>query len=605
MKIKLVFACLLLVMIFAISCSQVSNRRTNLTASEILGNPEYLAFSYGGYRQNTREIVPTIEELKDDMKILSVMGVKLLRTYNTKQYAHAANLLEAIRQLRAEDASFEMYVMLGTWIECDKAWTSEPNHSAGNTENNTAEIDAAVQLANDYSDIVKIIAVGNEAMVQWAVSYFVYPSIILKWVNHLQELKKAGGIPADVWVTSSDNFASWGGGAENYQTDDLVALIKAVDFVSLHTYPFHDSHYNPAFWGVPEEEEVLSDLNKIDAAMRRAKDYAISQYQGAADYITSLGIDKPIHIGETGWATMANSSYGANGSQAADEYKEKRYYQHMREWTNQAGMSCFYFEAFDEKWKDQSNEMGSENHFGLIKPNGQAKYALWEMVDNGVFDGLTRNGVSITKTYGGNKNALMNEILIPPLTSEMGVLEISTVNEKRKVGQSVTEGTYVVVSETLLPDESNNMTYPSAALKLNAWEGTCNIEMSHEGIIEIVIGTGNWWGCALEINGGIGEDMSNFKSGKLNIDIKGSTNSTFHIGFQTGLFSEGSQVNNQVTFGPGSSYTLTNDWKSFTIPISNLDKGADLTNVMSLLYLRGEANFDGGSIEIKNLSYTQ
>ncbi len=53
---------------------------------------------------------------------------------------------------------------------------------------------------------------------------------------------------------------------------------------------------------------------------------AISQYQSAFDYITSLGIDKPIHIGETGWATIASSSYGATGSKAADEYKENRVY---------------------------------------------------------------------------------------------------------------------------------------------------------------------------------------------------------------------------------------------------------------------------------------
>jgi exo-beta-1,3-glucanase (GH17 family) len=40
------------------------------------------------------------------------------------------------------------------------------------------------------------------------------------------------------------------------------------------------------------------------------------------------------------------------GSKATDEYKEGLYYQLLREWTNNAGISCFYFEAFDEQWKD-------------------------------------------------------------------------------------------------------------------------------------------------------------------------------------------------------------------------------------------------------------
>ena len=37
-------------------------------------------------------------------------------------------------------------------------------------EHNAGEIERAVALANKYPDIVKIIAVGNEAMVKWAAS---------------------------------------------------------------------------------------------------------------------------------------------------------------------------------------------------------------------------------------------------------------------------------------------------------------------------------------------------------------------------------------------------------------------------------------------------
>ena len=47
------------------------------------------------------------------------------------------------------------------------------------------------------------------------------PSIILKWVNHLQNLKKTGELPKDLWITSSDNFASWGGGSNEYHAEDL------------------------------------------------------------------------------------------------------------------------------------------------------------------------------------------------------------------------------------------------------------------------------------------------------------------------------------------------------------------------------------------------
>lgn len=385
------------------------------TAKDILGNPEYLAISYGGYRNVDHSIEPTVEELKEDMLLLNAMGIKILRTYKV-HLPHAANVLKAISELKKENPDFEMYVMLGAWIDCLNAWTDkEPNHDV-ESEANAPQIAEAVRLAKQYPDIVKVIAVGNEAMVHWAATYFVQPSVILKWVNHLQGLKKNGELPKDLWVTSSDNFASWGGGDDSYHNKDLETLIKSVDYLSVHTYPFHDTHYTPEYWKIAKVDS-LTTIQNIDAAMLRAKDYAISQYQSVKTYMNSLGVDKPIHIGETGWASFSDGFYGDEGSRATDEYKQGLYYRHMRDWTNSQGMSCFYFEAFDEKWKDANNPNGSENHFGLFKIDGKAKYPIWDLVDKDVFKGLTRGGNPITKTYNGDLEKLLNSILPPPTTN--------------------------------------------------------------------------------------------------------------------------------------------------------------------------------------------
>lgn len=388
-----------------------------VVAKDILGNPDYLAISYGGYRKNSRDIQPTVAQLKEDMKILSAMNIKILRTYNTK-LKHASNVLAAIRQLKQEDPDFEMYVMLGAWINCKNAFTANPDHDGEDEQANAAEIQRAVEMANQYPDIVKIIAVGNEAMVKWAASYYVQAGVILKWVHHLKDLRQSGQLPEDLWITSSDNFASWGGGGEEYHTEDLEQLIRAVDYVSLHTYPMHDTHYNPDFWGITDGEASWSKQKKIAAAMERARDYAISQYRQTAGYIKDLGVDKPIHIGETGWATASNGFYGPEGSKATDEYKSALYYRHMRDWTNEAGIACFYFEAFDEPWKDAQNPGGSENYFGLFTVDGQAKYALWDLVDQGVFGGLTRGGHSISKTYDGDEAALLEKVAAPPVKEQ-------------------------------------------------------------------------------------------------------------------------------------------------------------------------------------------
>jgi|TARA_B110000967_G_scaffold67110_1_gene69398 exo-beta-1,3-glucanase (GH17 family) len=393
-------------------------KQNEVTAKDILGNSNYLAISYGGYREKSRDFQPTIEALKEDMKILHAMNIRILRTYNVR-LAHTSNILKAIRELKNEDPNFEMYMMVGAWIDCKNAWTDQPLNHHEESENNASEIERAVALAQEFSDIVKVIAVGNEAMVKWAASYFVQPAVILKWVNHLQELKKKGDLSKDLWITSSDNFASWGGGDSQYHVEDLTKLIKAVDYLSVHTYPMHDTHYNPIFWGVFGDETELSSLKRIDIAMNRAKTYAVSQTDSVASYLKSLGIQKPIHIGETGWASASNGYYGSNGSKATDEYKESIFYNHIREWTNEANMSCFYFEAFDEPWKDAHNSGGSENHFGLFTVDGKAKYVLWDLVDKGVFDGLTRGGNPITKTYNGNKEALFLEVELPPVKKEI------------------------------------------------------------------------------------------------------------------------------------------------------------------------------------------
>ena len=416
----------LLLAIIAFSCKSNTKKeiKTNaekevksLSAKDILGNPDFLAMSYGGYRNVDHGVEPAIDELMEDMKLLAAMGVKIVRTYKV-HLPQATNLLKAISELKEEDSDFEMYVMLGAWIDCKNAWTAVPPDHEKESEANANQILVASYLANQYPDIVKIIAVGNEAMVKWAETYYVQPSVILNWVTHLQDLKKEGKLPEDLWITSSDDFSSWGGGGAEYHTEDLEKLYNAVDYVSMHTYPYHNTHYNPQFWGVPEEEEDLEDIEKIDAAMLRAKEFAMSQYDSVLGYMKSIGVDKPIHIGETGWATTSDGFYGASGSRATDEYKQAQYYKHMRDWTNAAGISCFYFEGFDEPWKDATNPEGSENHFGLINLKSQAKYPIWSLVDDGVFEGMTRNGKPITKTYDGDINALMQDVMVPLPASE-------------------------------------------------------------------------------------------------------------------------------------------------------------------------------------------
>ena len=194
-----------------------------------------------------------------------------------------------------------------------------------------------------------------------------------------------------------------------------------------------------------------------------------------------------------------------------------------------------------------------------------------------------------------------------PLLSELDILVLTDTNEGREAGQKVTEARYVVANRELVPNGANDMTFPSAPIKLIMWEGTCNLAMTHEGIIKVEVGSvaDGWWGCGLEVQADKGEDLTEFKSGKLNFEIKGNTNSSFNVGFQSGRFAAGNQINNFVTFGPDSDLKLKSEWKSHSLPVADLIKDGDLSDVTNVFYFHGEEGGDGKSIQLRNVSYSR
>ena len=385
-----------------LSCEKTSS---TVKASDLLGNDAYPAICYSGYRTDSRAVEPSIEEIKSDLTLLHELGYRIIRTYNV-HFEHTANILDAITELKQNDSDFDMFVMLGVWINCKGAFSDNIDHSQEDYEGNLKEARTAFNLVKQYPEIVKIIAVGNEAMVHWQTDYFVGPQVILSWVNYFQELKKTNQIPQDIWVTSSDNFASWGGGDTSYHNDYLVQLYHAVDYISMHTYPFHDTYYSQILWSKGYDNIA----NKVDHQMQDAVNYAINQYNAVKTYMLSLGIEKPIHIGETGWATVSSDFYGDLGTCAADEYKQQAYFIGINDWAKANDISVFFFEAFDEAWKDFNNPTGSENHFGLFTLQGQAKYAVWSQYNLDTLFLNSRQGKPLNKTYNGNVDSLKSNV---------------------------------------------------------------------------------------------------------------------------------------------------------------------------------------------------
>ena len=191
---------------------------------------------------------------------------------------------------------------------------------------------SAMRLANQYSNIVVAVSVGNEALVDWNDHMVPADSVI----RYVRQVKKSISQP----VTVADNYAWW---ARNGS-----ALAKELDFISVHTYPIWEG-------------------KDVDQAMA----YTVANLQAVRDALPG----SRIVITEAGWATVAKEF----GPRASEE-KQQRYYHELYAWTGKMNITTFWFEAFDEDWKGEPNDpLGAEKHWGLVTVDRGAKSTLHDL----------------------------------------------------------------------------------------------------------------------------------------------------------------------------------------------------------------------------------
>jgi exo-beta-1,3-glucanase (GH17 family) len=93
---------------------------------------------------------------------------------------------------------------------------------------------------------------------------------------------------------------------------------EIVDFISIHTYPV---------W----------EYKNIHEALRLHKENYLA--------VANMYPDIPVVITEAGWATNSNGR-GIDANNVSEN--QEIYYQDLVSWTDNDGILCFVFEAFDE-----------------------------------------------------------------------------------------------------------------------------------------------------------------------------------------------------------------------------------------------------------------
>ena len=295
--------------------------------------PSGNAICYSGYRQGQNpgtQTYPSKADILEDLLILC-KNWRLLRLYDCSP--HGVRVLEVIRE-----NGLDFQVMLGAYLGaemnnfgCPWGGTHSEEQLAASQRENAAELERLITLARRFDDIVFSVAVGNEATVDWT-DHFVPVHRMIDYVRHV---KRHIGQP----VTFCENYVPW--------QHKLRDLVPELDFISLHTYPV---------WEYKHIHEAL--------------DYTKENVHSVAH----LYAGKPIVITEAGWATNSNGR-GIQPEHSSQELQQI-YYRDLMDWTAEAGILTFVFEAFDEPWKGSDDPMEPEKHWGLFTVDRRPKLVM-------------------------------------------------------------------------------------------------------------------------------------------------------------------------------------------------------------------------------------
>ncbi|MDE7299847.1 MAG: hypothetical protein K2N94_13670 [Lachnospiraceae bacterium] len=291
------------------------------------------AICYSGYRAGQSPVtgvVPTREQILEDLLLLKEEGFEYLRMYDPNE--HARRTLELIREHKLP---FSVMVGIDPRAEYDNPgcpWRTKEKTEVELEENrvyNTSQIEKLAQLAAEFQEYFLAVSIGNENRPGWG------PDLVTedRLIGFADYLKRHTSLP----VTYCESAGEW---------KLLERLVPHLDFISIHSYPL---------WNRTGLDGAL-DMNRRD-------------YREVAEKYP----DKQVIFTECGWATECNHSMDA--SQVGEE-QQTRYLAGLSEWTTQKQIPVFLFEAFDEPWKGGTAPDEPEKHWGIFRADRTRKKAL-------------------------------------------------------------------------------------------------------------------------------------------------------------------------------------------------------------------------------------
>lgn len=514
------------------------------------------AVAYSPYRTAANEFgleaeVITKAMIKQDLDLLLAAGFRAIRLFDSSDKV-ARQTLEVIR-----DNNLNMKVQLGSFVLGSSEAASR------------AEIARTVALANAFPDVVLAVSVGNETMVSWAFNR-IAPAVM---ADYIRSVRSQIAQP----VTTDDNYAFWAS-APNVITDEI-------DYAALHTYANLDTWFDPTRWewkfkDVPEAQRAAA---MMDAAIAETK----VQYQEARDYLDAKGLSYiPIIVGETGW----NAVDVGRQRFRAHPVNQKMYFDRLQAWVAEgraggdAPTQIFYFEAFDEPWKQ------GDDKWGLFNVQRQARYVVQGLNAPGTVAGsATWVYEPVIPANDADGNGIYTEAdatyFVPPVINPVVTASKYTLYSDTPLGASEVRPT------GLRWDAFDGSTAAFSDVAGNFGPGDAN------NSLRIVPQPASYgWGLLRQSPTAVTENLSGYTGGTLNFQVSTTYPGKLEIGISTDTQErEGQEAYLQLS--PGDyGYCNTGAWCTVSIPLAAfaaVNPKIDLSLVLSRFIVADRYGFTG------------
>lgn len=239
--------------------------------------------------------------------------------------------LDGLEHAGAIAHEFGLMAVIGAWI-------------SSNPASNADQIDSLVAMANKGE--TELVVVGSEVILRGDLSV----TEVIELINQVRTR-----VPASVSVGYADVYSVLN------QNPDLVS---AVDVVLSNHYPY---------WEGVELSQAVRELS--------------FQYR----QLVAVAGGRKVIISETGWPSAGN----AVGAAVPSPLNAAAYFLEFVSWARANDVTYYYFSAFDEAWKAQS-EGPQGAHWGIWDENGIMKGGM-----EAVFTGVTVTGEWATQSIPG------------------------------------------------------------------------------------------------------------------------------------------------------------------------------------------------------------